>query len=259
MRIKKTTNGSVGAKMADPNGNPEKAGRRSRPNLVSRVGEEIRRAILAGEVRTGEKLPSEAKLTALHAVSRTVVREAIASLRADGLVEARQGAGVFVLSNKQPPANTLRTFDPERISSIIEVLELRSAVEMEAAALAAIRRSPAQEEAIFERCDDIDALIARGEGTTVGDFAFHLAIADATNNPRFREFLEMMGGKVIPRSGLQENDRETTPGVYLAQLQAEHRRIAEAISARDGDAARDAMRIHLMGSQQRYRALLRSN
>lgn len=259
MRIKKTTPDKMGMNVADPNGNSERAGRRSRPNLVSRVGEEIRRAILSGEVRAGEKLPSEAKLTELHAVSRTVVREAIASLRADGLVEARQGAGVFVLSNRQPPANLLRTFDPERISSIIEVLELRSAVEMEAAALAAMRRSPAQEEAIFERCDDIDTLIARGDATTVGDFAFHLAIADATNNPRFREFLEMMGGKVIPRSSLQETESETTPGVYLAQIQTEHRRIAESISARDSDAARDAMRTHLIGSQQRYRALLRNN
>jgi GntR family transcriptional regulator, transcriptional repressor for pyruvate dehydrogenase complex len=245
--------------MAIVKSRPEAREKPARPNLVGRVGDELRRAILAGEIKAGQKLPSEAKLTGLYSVSRTVVREAVASLRADGLVEARQGAGVFVLSNQQPLSNPLQLFDTARISSIIEVLELRAAVEMEAAALAAVRRSPAQEEAILERCDDIDKLIADGQPTMSGDFALHLAIADATNNPRFREFLEMMGRKVIPRSSLQDSESESTPNIYLAQIQAEHRRIAEAVSARDAAAAREAMQIHLMGSQQRYRLLLRGN
>lgn len=229
----------------------------SKPNLVKRLSEELRRAILAGEIKIGEKLPSEARLTELHAVSRTVVREAIAALRSDGLVEAHQGAGVFVINNQEAQQGSFLEFDTARISSIIEVLELRAAVEMESAALAAVRRSPAQEEAILERCDDIDKLIRQGRLTTEADFALHLAIADATNNPRFREFLEMMGRKVIPRSTLHDGDREQASAPYLEQIQAEHRRIADAISAGDADAAREAMRTHLIGSQQRYRALLR--
>ena len=130
-------------------------------------------------------------------------------------------------------------------------------MEIEAAGLAAIRRSPAQEEVIFERYDDLDALIAAGKPTTAADFAFHLAIADASNNPRFREFLEMMGRNVIPRASLQDGQGERTASGYLEQIQAEHRRIAEAISARDEDAARDAVRTHLKGSLQRYRNLIR--
>ena len=76
-------------------------------------------------------------------MSRTVVREAIASLRADRLVEAKQGAGVFVLEPQavvQSPLLSLQNIDPERVSSMIEVLELRTAVEVEAAGLAALRR-----------------------------------------------------------------------------------------------------------------------
>jgi DNA-binding FadR family transcriptional regulator len=238
----------------------EEAGRRaSRPNLVKRLSEELRRSILSGDIKVGEKLPSESRLTQLHDVSRTVVREAIAALRSDGLVEAHQGAGVFVISNQEAQPSQFLEFDSARISSIIEVLELRAAVEMESAALAAVRRSPAQEESILECCDDIDKLIAEGRPTTAGDFAFHLAIADATNNPRFREFLEMMGRKVIPRSTLADGERERASDSYLGQIQAEHRRIADAISMGDSDAARDAMRTHLIGSQQRYRALLRGN
>lgn len=230
---------------------------RGRPNLVEKVAEDLRRAILAGEIKTGEKLPSEAGLTEQFDVSRTVVREAISSLRADGLVAPRQGAGVFVISNQISQSQPFQSFDPARISSIIEMLELRTAIEVEAAGLAAVRRSPAQEEAILERCDAIDDRIAAGAPTTEADFELHLAIADATNNPRFREFLELMGRAVIPRVSLQDGEVETTPNDYLAQIQAEHRRIAGAISARDEDGAREAMRIHLQGSQTRYRTLLR--
>src|SRR5688572_587701 len=64
--------------------------------LVVQVSNTLRNAILGGKYHPGEKLPSEAKLTEAHGVSRTVVREAIAALRADGLVEPRRGAGVFV-------------------------------------------------------------------------------------------------------------------------------------------------------------------
>ena len=228
-----------------------------RGTLVGAVSADLRRLVTEGEIRPGDKLPSEAALTKKYKVSRTVIREAIASLRADGLVEAKQGAGVFVLNSQPAAAFPFQAFDEARISSMIEILELRTAIEIEAAGLAAARRSPAQEEAIFERCQDIDQLITEGRPTTEADFAFHLAIADATNNPRFREFLEMMGQRVIPRTVLQGDHAERTPSSYLGQLQAEHKAIAEAISARDEQAAREAVRTHLKGSHERYRQLLR--
>ncbi|MCT8998716.1 FadR/GntR family transcriptional regulator [Chelativorans intermedius] len=230
--------------------------REGRVSLVSKVSDDLRRRIVEGELSVGEKLPSEAELTRHYAVSRTVVREAIAALRYENMVEPRQGAGVFVRNNRPAGGSPFPLADTARISSIIEILELRAAVEIEAAALAAQRRSPAQEEAIMERYDDINALIAEGRPTLEADRAFHLAIADATNNPRFREFLELLGPSAIPRAMLQPG-RETATKEYLLQIQEEHRRIAEAVSARDEDAARQAMRVHLIGSQQRYRARLR--
>ncbi|WP_196258500.1 FadR/GntR family transcriptional regulator [Pelagibacterium limicola] len=227
--------------------------------LVVQVSKALRHAILSGKVKPGEKLPSEAKLTEAHGVSRTVVREAIAALRADGLVEPRRGAGVFVLEPGAAHAQPFQNIDHARISSIIELLELRGAVEMEAAALAALRRSPAQDEEIHERHAAVQACIAVGEPTSGADFELHKAIARATNNPRFLEFIELMGQSAIPRAALQSADNERTSPAYLTQIHEEHGRIVSAISNGDAETARDAMRDHLQGSQRRYRALLRKD
>lgn len=228
-----------------------------RRNLVGTVGEMLRDQILKGEIAAGEKLPSSAELARHFEVSRTVIREAIAALKAAGLVEPRHGIGVFVLNWQSTPTISFQLSATDRISSIIEMLELRAAVEIEAAGLAATRRSPAQEQAILERHEDIRTLIADGMPTTEADYAFHLAVADGTNNPRFRVFLEMIGQNAIPRITLQKSGTETSPGAYLNQIYMEHARIMEAISRRDEDTAREAARTHLKGSLQRYRDMIR--
>lgn len=229
---------------------------KNRRNLVAEVSGLLREFIVGGDLQPGDKLPSEAGLTREYSVSRTVVREAIASLRADGLVDVRHGVGVFV----REPTEQVPVFKPvdrARISSMIEVLELRSAIEIEAAALAAERRSPAQEEILFERFDDLNRLIKADQPTVAADMALHLAVADATNNPRFREFLTLMGEHLIPRSALPENVENAAPEGYMEQIQSEHRAIIQAVSERDIAGARDAMRAHLKGSQDRYRRLIR--
>lgn len=90
--------------------NKDKDISRSAGNLVAKVSEQLRRSIQAGEITPGTKLPSEARLTESFGVSRTVIREAIAALRADRLVEARQGAGVFVLEPQPPEAVPFKTW-----------------------------------------------------------------------------------------------------------------------------------------------------
>lgn len=242
---------------AEGNVKESQVGSRSGVSLVTQTADALRQSILAGRYKPGDKLPSEAGLTDLYKVSRTVVREAIAALRADKLVEARHGAGIFVLALPTQQPQPFQDVDHDRISSIIELLELRAAVETEAAELAAVRRSPAQEEAIMRRLAAVQDCIQNGKPTAEADFQLHLSIADATNNPRFREFLEVMGQNVIPRAALRATQTETTAASYLQQLQDEHDRIVRAISDGDAAAAREAMRQHLKGSQQRYRAMLR--
>lgn len=232
---------------------------RARGSLVKQVSDELRTEISSGRFNVGDKLPSQSDLTGRFAVSRTVVREAIASLQADGIVEAHQGAGVFVTARTTPATFAFQSIDPARISSILETLELRAAVEIEAAGLAALRRSPLQEEEIFRTHHAVAAQISRGERSTEADFAFHRAIAAATNNPRFLEFLDLLGQAAIPRSAIQSNGAEAVRTSYLERILDEHRQIAQAIANADESAAREAMRQHLRGSQQRYRALIQGD
>lgn len=234
--------------------------RGSRINLVTRVSGELRSFVGSGEYSTGDRIPSESRLAEMYGVSRTVIREAIAVLRSEGIVEARQGAGIFVTNDG--PDNMLLSVraSSDSISSALEVLELRAAVEIEAAGLAAIRRSPAQEEAIFDRYVELNNAIRHDQPTPLKDIEFHLAIAEATNNPRFPSFLKMLNENMIPRAALQDSDaKETTSKDYLKHIQKEHLQVAKAISEGDPDRARQAMRIHLVGSQERYRKLLQQD
>ncbi|WP_134681981.1 FadR/GntR family transcriptional regulator [Paracoccus ravus] len=226
------------------------------PTLVVTVRDALRRQIQSGEYKAGDRLPSESRLTRDFGVSRTVVREAIAALRADGIVEPKQGAGVFVL----PPNETLPAFrdvDPDRVSSIIEILELRMALECDAAALAATRHSPLQEEDILDAFQRLNELARQNRPTAEADFAFHLSIARATNNPRFPEMLMLIGSAMIPRLALnRERDVPAAPE-YLRMLEQEHGAILAAIQNADPEAARLAMAAHLKNSQTRYRQHLR--
>lgn len=226
--------------------------------LAARVRDALRQQITEGRYGPGDRLPSEARLTEEFGVSRTVIREAVAGLRSDRLVEPRQGAGVFVLPPPETPGLPFQDLDMARVSSLIEMLELRTAIEGDAAALAALRRSPAQEERILEAEADLRQRAARGEPSAEADFRLHLAIAEAANNPRFSEFLQLIGKALIPRMAVSEGEDPTLPADYQAMINAEHAAILTAIQDNDEDGARDAMRRHLKNSQARYRQYLRS-
>jgi GntR family transcriptional repressor for pyruvate dehydrogenase complex len=189
-------------------------------------------------------------------VSRTVVREAIAALRAEGLVTSRQGAGVFVARDSHLRPFRIGADGLRSIDDVLNVMELRMAIEIEAAALAAERASPAQLGAIEKALGEIDRAIARREGAVGEDFAFHHAIAAAAGNPQFTRFLEFLGRAIIPRQSIRlELTTEDEQAAYLARVQREHRRIFAAISGRDPADARRAVRDHLSRSLARYRAI----
>jgi GntR family transcriptional regulator, transcriptional repressor for pyruvate dehydrogenase complex len=230
-----------------------------RKTLTAQVVEALRREIEDGDYAPGDKLPAEPVLVERFGFSRTVIREAIAALRADGLVESRHGVGVFVLGPRQNPESIeLFTQATDKISDIIEELELRIGIEVEAAGLAALRSSPAQEAEIQSQLEIFGQLVERGLPTDQADFDFHMAIAKATNNGRFKAFLEHVGRRIIPRVKFRSAMGGVDPLPSRDRiLLAEHTEVAEAIWARDPERAREAMRRHLLGGIKRYRALTR--
>jgi GntR family transcriptional regulator, transcriptional repressor for pyruvate dehydrogenase complex len=225
-------------------------------NLMEEVVARIAGEIRSGRLAPGARLPTEQKLMQAMGVSRTVVREAVAALRAEGLVTTRQGSGAFV------SADTSRVpfrIDPDGLVSIqhvLDVMELRLAIEVEAAALAAERGTPQTLASVAGALRDMQAAIDRGEGAVGEDFALHRAIAVASGNPRFVELLRYLGGYVIPRQSVRVTvDAPEQQRQYLMRIQKEHARICEAIAARRPADARKAMRVHLTNSLKRYRRL----
>jgi GntR family transcriptional regulator, transcriptional repressor for pyruvate dehydrogenase complex len=132
-------------------------------------------------------------------------------------------------------------------------MELRTAVETEAAGLAAERSTKSQRRAIHAALNAIDAAIERGEPAITEDFAFHAVITDATGNPQFRRFLDFLGRFIIPRSSVRI--RALNMRSYLLSFQQEHRAIVAAIESGSVEQAQSAMRSHLVNSSQRYRSL----
>ena len=233
----------------------------ARGNLTRKTELALRRRIERGPLKPGERLPTEKQLAEEFGVSRTVVREAMAALRAAGLVEPRQGSGVFVSGRAGPQESSEGPFfaaaSADTPAGALDVLELRMAVEIQAAGLAASRRSWAQEARIRECCEAMRRAIEAGRSTEDADIAFHRSVAEATNNAAFVAFLDMLGGRAIPRRLVREVDagRLITPQ-YLEKVQDEHEMLADAISRGDAEAARAAMEQHLAGSRARYRSLL---
>ena len=169
-----------------------------KPKLSERVVTALRSQVLSGEISPGQKLPTENQLTETFGVSRTVIREAIATLAADGLVEPRQGAGVFVRDHPTLAFGSISLDIGNKISQAINVLEVRMGIEIESAGLAALRRNSAQEAEIQEAFFEFERLLALDQATGKTDFAFHRAIAAATNNPFYVEVLDALGARTIP-------------------------------------------------------------
>jgi GntR family transcriptional regulator, transcriptional repressor for pyruvate dehydrogenase complex len=227
-------------------------------NLTDAVVDQLAAEIRQGRLAPGSRLPTEQELTTVLGVSRTVVREAISALRAEGLVLTRQGSGAYVAPDASRVPFRISADGSGSIAGILKIMELRLAIEVEAAALAAERASAQQVGAIERALLNIDRAIGRGEGAVKEDFDFHRSIADATGNSQFAQFLEFLGRYVIPRQSIRLH--QGTPDDqrrYLELIQAEHRKIAAALKARDPLRARRAMRVHLSKSLERYRKFAR--
>ena len=231
--------------------------RRSSRTLAEEAVEALSGPIHDGQLKPGDKLPTESEIMRQLGVSRTVVREAISRLQASGLVETRHGVGTFVAQPSEKPIHIPLTSVSSAIDAV-SLLEVRIAIEVEAATLAAQRRSPDQLDAIKQALDHLTALesiqVLDPQQAVDADYAFHQAIASATGNIYFQEYLTHLGTRSIPRSRLHMDSHSHQQ--YLQKLNKEHQLLYSAIQAQDAAAAGEAARSHLRNSQTRLKRAL---
>src|SRR5258706_15022407 len=137
---------------------PRSAERKLSRGLAEQLAEQIK----SGRLAAGVRLPTEEELSRAARVSRTVVREAVAALRADGLVVTRQGVGAFVSAAPQQAPFRIDADRLHNLEDILHVMELRCCVEIESAGLAAERASRAQVRAIGAALEAIDRATVHG-------------------------------------------------------------------------------------------------
>ncbi|MBL9063729.1 FadR/GntR family transcriptional regulator [Tabrizicola sp.] len=226
-----------------------------RKSLSTVVFEGLLDQIRSGRLGPGAQLPTEADLCDSFAVSRTVVREAVARLRSEGLVIPRQGKGVFV-SEAPLGSFSIPDQDLDALPQTLALLELRLGVEVESAGLCALRCTRDEAQAIRAEMERVDATHPDPTSTRVHyDHEFHLLIARGSHNPQIIDFLSYLGQQIGPRLRLGYILLPALKDEYFDRIHGEHRAVVEAIEQRNPDLAREAMRNHLSNSLERLRAL----
>ncbi|WP_316976254.1 FadR/GntR family transcriptional regulator [Shumkonia mesophila] len=236
--------------MTDPEAAARFSAVRRRKALPEEIAQVLEREIADGTMQRGERLPTEAELSVQFGVSRNVLREAIARLKRDGLIQTRQGLGAFVTENPPSLAYRIGTENLSAQDDLRYVFELRAEVETGAAALAAERRSEAQLARIRETVNEMAEAVSHGADGVAADAAFHRAIAESSNNPYYRDFMIFLAVSVTQSIAVARRHSarfdEWTP-----KVQREHEHIYEAIAGRDAEAARKAVRTHLTRAAHR--------
>ncbi|AUN95597.1 FadR/GntR family transcriptional regulator [Pseudazoarcus pumilus] len=197
----------------------------------------------------GTQLPTEKVLCERFGVSRAVIREAIARLKADGCVRTRQGSGAFVAA--RPGEGVFRLPLPDVLpQDAADVFELRYVVETGAAALAAERREAADLAHIGAALARMREALAAAGDAVVDDDAFHIAIAEATHNRALARFQQFVGQQFSGSRAPTWSAAGHRAG-RARDAQREHERIFAAIAAGDAPGARRAAAAHLVGAARR--------
>ena len=220
--------------------------------LSDDIAAQIKDMILANRMAPGDRLPSERLLCEQFSVSRPVIREALSSLKSDGLVSVRRGVGLFVATRDPRQAFRVDEFDVEETIQMTHIMELISTFEVAATRLAAQRRTPEDLKKIRKCLIGMEYAIASDKLGDEEDYQFHNAIISATHNPYFEtlnQHLEHTARRMIRR--LRSNTKERLTGLIEA-VQIEHHAIYDAIAAGDAVGAEDAARTHLQNAAKRY-------
>ena len=222
--------------------------------LAERVTEQIRNYIVSGQLQPGDRMPPERELARQFGVSRTVVREAVRALMAQGLLEVRAGSGTIV-RNPSPGAVAqsmalLLRVGRERFD-YHKVMEVRRLLEIEIAGLAAERRTDEDLDALTALVEETPGLSGKPDDWLKNDMAFHAQLAQATKNELFSVLLDSITDIMVTvrRLGFTVPDAATRAYKY-------HSAILEQVQRGDPAGAREAMRDHLAESEATMRTAL---
>ena len=219
-----------------------------RSPLVDLAVSQLREQVLSGQWPVGGRLPAETELAQRLEVGRSTVREAIRALVHAGLLETRQGSGTYVRS-LTPGAD----WEPRlRRAAVLEAYEVREALEVQAARLAASRRTEADIEALRACLAERDS--ARGEDARFveADLAFHRAVVAAAHNPLLAEMFDSFAA-VLREALIAIRSDQAVQG---PDADAAHARLAAAIEAGDAGAAAQATHDHLDPTAANLRSLI---
>lgn len=221
--------------------------------MPDRVTAALLSLIRSGDYPAKSRLPTEMEMSKRFGVSRTVIREAVSRLKSEGLVESRQGSGVFV---REISLDAPFRIDPgvvESVTTVLQIVELRRGLESEIAALAAERSNKKQTAMIRNSLKAIDDDVRAGKDGVDADMEFHRCIARATNNPHFLALWDFLGqflkGTMSVTRALEARREETAQ-----QVRDEHHVLADAIASKDPEAARCAARRHMEMAAHRIRS-----
>lgn len=224
---------------------------RIKGRLADVVYEQLRRLIRRGEYPRGLRLPAENELALRFGVSRPVVREALARLRDEGLVESQKGSGTVVTHDATPDSQGLGLPPVKTVVDLVRFYEFRIGVEGATAALAAERRTLANIQAMEAALAHAEELIKSGLNELLSDanFAFHRAIGHATQNPFYTATLETLPNfvgrnmlDVLSRTGAGRSE-------LIRRIHGEHQVIFSAILSGDAQRARIEMERHILAAR----------
>lgn len=222
--------------------------------LPDEIAQSIIAAIEQGQLKPGDRLPTEHALAQRFGVARTVVREAISLLKYDGIIRAKQGVGAFVSSIQERTAFRISPACFEKRRQLAQFLQLRTGVQAEASGLAAERRSEGQLREIACHLDAMYEAISLGEKGAEqrvdAEAAFYRNITEASGNEYYVEFIAMIEARLMEelRSVVVKNARAAEWGRSVLQ---EHRAVYEALAASDAAAAQNTTRIHFERAAKR--------
>jgi GntR family transcriptional repressor for pyruvate dehydrogenase complex len=220
-------------------------------SLPDRIYARVVEAILRGDFSPHNKLPTEGALSTQFGVSRPTVREALARLRSDGIIDSRRGAGSTVVRVPGTPGVPVVATPIKSLADIERYYAFRSCIEMGAAAGAAEFRDDEDLQALHAAFDALNTAMEGGQSGAEEDVRFHLAIAHASHNPFFVATIATSVAPIRQFIELARNVTDKKSPTRVRATQAEHQAIVDAIARRAPAEAAEAIRIHILNAKRR--------